>query len=308
MNTTTLCPLGADSALASTRFLLGVDGGGTGTRVRLSDLQGQCLGQGEAGPSALGQGAEQAWRHIQQAAQQAALNAGLPALDWSQMAVGLGMSGSSVTHLVEAFMAQQPGCALLALDSDGFTTVLGAHGGQAGAVVAAGTGSIGEALRRDGSRACISGWGWICGDEGSGAWLGLKAMRHAQQAMDGRAVVGTLARAVWAVAGHDREAVLAWCAQAGQAGYASLAPVVFEHRGGDGMAAALVQEAVIELERLAMALDPAGDLPLALCGSVALRLAPDFSGTIAGRCVSPQGDSADGALHLVRSALQRLRT
>lgn len=309
MNTTTLCPLGAESAQASVRFLLGVDGGGTGTRVRLSDLNGRILGQGEAGPSALGQGAEQAWANILLAARQAQVQAGGDLLDWSHYAIGLGLSGASVPAQVEAFLALQPGFALLALDGDGFTTVLGAHGGQPGAVVAAGTGTVGEVLRRDGSRACISGWGWICGDEGSGAWLGLKAIRHAHQAQDGRVPVGPLARALFAVVGSEREPILAWCAQAGQHAYASLARLVFDHAEGeniDPVAVGFVQEAVAELERLALALDPAAELPLALCGSIALRLAPNFSGTIAGRCVSPQGDSADGALHLVRSALQRL--
>jgi glucosamine kinase len=63
---------------------------------------------------------------------------------------------------------------------------------------------------------------------------------------------------------------------------------------------------VAELEKLAAALDPQGNLPLALCGSVALRLAPLFSGTIRARCVSPQGDAADGALLMIRGALTEM--
>ncbi len=292
-------------ASGAVQYLLGVDGGGTGTRVRLADAHGALLGHGEAGPSALGQGAEQAWRHIQQAAQAAAAQAGLPALNPADCAIGLGLSGAGVVEQVEAFLALQPGYALLALDNDGFTTLLGAHGGQPGLVVAAGTGSVGEGLRRDGSRAYSSGWGWICGDEGSGAWLGLRAMRHAQKALDGRAEVSPLARAVWDVAGHDRTQILAWCAAAGQHGYASLARLVFDAAPQDPVAAGFVAEAVAELECLALALDPSAELPLALCGSIAQRLAADFSGTIRARCVSPQGDSAEGALHLVRIALQR---
>ncbi|WP_428502928.1 BadF/BadG/BcrA/BcrD ATPase family protein [Roseateles sp.] len=295
----------ASDLSAAVLYLIGVDGGGTGTRVRLSDRAGVLLGQGESGPSALGQGAEQAWRHIQQAVQAAAAQADLGELDLSRCAIGLGLSGTGVEAQVEAFSALQPGYALVALDNDGFTTLLGAHGGEPGAVVAAGTGTVGEGLRRNGERAYISGWGWVCGDEGSGAWLGLKAMRHAQQALDGRAEPGALARAVWAVAGQDRATILAWCAAAGQHGYASLAPLVFDHAPNDPVAAGFVADAVSELERLAHALDPQSELPLALCGSIAVRLSSEFSGTIRARCVSPRGDSAEGALHLVRSALQR---
>jgi len=288
---------------AALRFFVGVDGGGTGTRLKLAGRDGRVLALAEAGPSALGQGPEQAWRHIQQAVRQAALDAGLAPLEPARCAIGLGLSGVSVTAQAQAFMAQQPGYAALALDGDGFTTVLGAHGGQPGAVVAAGTGTVGEALRRDGSRAMSSGWGWVTGDEGSGAWLGLQAMRHAQQALDGRATAGALAAAVCSVAGQDRRTVLAWCAAAGQHGFASLARLVFDSAATDAVAGALLAQAVLELERLALALDPEATLPLALAGSVALRLAPNFSPDLQARLVPAQGDSADGALFLIRRSL-----
>ncbi len=287
------------------RYLIGVDGGGTGTRVKLADLQGHILGLGDAGPSALGQGAEQAWRHIQQAVAAAAAQAGLANLAPSDCAIGLGLSGAGVPTQATEFLARQPGYAAVALDNDGFTTVLGAHAGQPGAVVAAGTGSVGEVLRRDGSRGLASGWGWIAGDEGSGAWLGLKAVRHACQAMDGRVPAGSLAQAVWAVAGSNTEAMLAWGALAGQHAYASLAPLVFDCVGSDPIAAGFVAEAVFELEKLAHALDHEASLPMALCGSIAVRLAPEFSAALRARCVPPQGDSADGGVHLVRGALQQ---
>lgn len=302
MSQTQISPSGATSSanLARLRFLIGVDGGGTGTRVKLADRDGRILAQGEGGPSALGQGAEQAWRHIGKAVQAAADSAGIAELDFAACAIGLGLSGVSVASQAQAFIVQQPGFALLALDGDGYTTVLGAHGGRPGAVLAAGTGTVGEALRRDGSRAMSSGWGYITGDEGSGAWLGLQAMRHAQQARDGRAAIGSLAQAVWAVAGTERPAILAWCAAAGQHGFASLARLVFDSAASDPVATGLIAQAVAELERLALALDPEADLPLALAGSIALRLAPNFSPALQARLVPAQGDSADGALLLIR--------
>jgi glucosamine kinase len=296
---------------AAVRFLVGVDGGGTGTRVRLSDVHGRLLGQGWAGPSALGQGIAQAWRHIQMAVQEAAAKAGIERLPLGDTAIGLGLSGAGVAAQAQAFVAQQPGYAHIELVNDGTTSVIGAHAGRPGGVIAAGTGTVGEALRADGALVCVSGWGWIGGDEGSGAWLGIQAMRVAQKAMDGRAGPGPLARAVWAAAGcahdQDRDAVNAWVAQAGQHAYAQLAPLVFEHADNDPAAHALVAQAVAELEQLALALDPSQQLPLSLAGSVAQRLAALFSGNIRARCVSPQGDSADGALRLVRGALSETR-
>ena len=297
-----------DALAAAPRYVIGVDGGGTGTRVRLADAQGRLLGQGEAGPSALGQGAEQAWRHIGQAVAAAAAQAGLDRLDPAQCAIGLGLSGVSIQAQAGKFLETQPGYALLALDSDGWTTVLGAHGGQPGLVIAAGTGAIGEALRRDGTRAVSSGWGWIGGDEGSGCWLGLKAIAHVQQTLDGRATEGALARAVMAVVGSERVSILAWKAAAGQAGFASLAPLVFESAAADPLAARFVAEAAAELEKLAAALDPAGELPLALSGSIARRLEGQLAPALRARSVPVRGDSAAGGLLLARRALDEKKT
>lgn len=289
------------------RFLVGVDGGGTGTRVQLNDAHGRCLGVGRAGPSALAQGIAQAWTHVMRALQQAAAQAGLAAVEPAHCAMGLGLSGVTLLAQAQAFLDAQPGFAFVALDSDGFTGVLGAHGGGAGAVLVSGTGSVGEALRHDGSRLCVGGWGWAIGDEGSGAWLGRCAMQHAQRTFDGRDAEGQLSRALIERAGCSREALLAWCAAAGQQGYASLAPLVFELAERDPQAAALIDAAVLELERIVHALDPAGELPLVLAGSVAERLAPRFSAALRSRYVAAQGDAVAGALLLLQNSLKTVR-
>ncbi|NRD85323.1 ATPase, partial [Burkholderia pseudomallei] len=48
-------------------FLIGIDGGGTGTRAVLADARGRELAQGSAGPSGLALGIEAAWRSIEAA-------------------------------------------------------------------------------------------------------------------------------------------------------------------------------------------------------------------------------------------------
>jgi glucosamine kinase len=282
------------------RYWVGVDGGGTGTRAVLADASGRVLARGEAGPSALGQGAEQAWRHIREAVSHAAAAAGIAGVSLDECHLSLGLSGTGVPAQVTAFLDELPPVAGLALLSDGLAGVLGAHGGAPGAVLVAGTGSVGEALLPDGSRRLVGGWGWMIGDEGSGAWLGQRAMRRAQAAFDGREPVGPLVRAVWRVAGTSREALLAWCAAAGQGGYATLAPLVFEHEATDPAAAADLAAAVQSLEALVAALDPSAQLPLALVGSIAKRLAPRFPSALQARLTEPQGDACDGALCLIR--------
>lgn len=289
------------------RFHVGVDGGGTGTRARLCDCEGRALGEGQAGPSGLGQGIAQAWRHVQEAVAGAFMQARLAQPGPSALALGLGLAGADVQAWREAFLAADPGYARCELSTDSVTQLLGAHAGGPGLVVAAGTGSVAAALDGQGRVHSCGGWGYVSGDEGSGAWLGLRAMRHAQQAADGRAQAGPLAAAVRTHAGPSAAAMLAWCAGAGQAAWAGLAPMVFEAAdAGDPAAQRLLDRAAGELARLVAALDARCGQALALVvrGSVGERLASRLPASLQARRVAPRGDSCDGALRLLGPSLQ----
>jgi glucosamine kinase len=287
------------------RWLLGIDGGGTGTRARLQSADGRTLGYGQAGPSGLSQGVEQAWRHVEQAIAEAFATAALPVALRADCALGLGLAGAGRPDRRLAFLDADPGYACLALDTDACTLTLGAHPDRAGIVVAAGTGSVGALRQTDGSIRVAGGWGFPIGDEGSGAWLGLQALRHAQTVLDGRRPGDGLSQAVLLVTGTAPDALQAWCAGAGQQACASLAPRVFEAAArGDGAADALLQSAADELAALARAMLPAGTrLPIVLVGSVGLRLRDRWPADLQALCVEPRGDSADGALALLRRAL-----
>jgi glucosamine kinase len=162
---------------------------------------------------------------------------------------------------------------------------------------------VAEVWRTDGARRIAGGWGFPVGDEGSGAWLGLQAVRLAQQALDGRAPQTPLTEAVCASTGRDTETMLAWCAQARQTAYASLAPLVFQHEADDARAAALLQSGVDQLALLVEALDPHAELPVVCSGSIARRLQPRLPALLRARCAEPAGDAAEGALHLLRAHL-----
>lgn len=275
------------------RYWVGIDGGGTSTRALVADAAGRIVGRGEAGASALGQGAAQAWQHIADA-----IAAAVPGASLADCALGLGLSGTGVPAQLQAFVAADPGVARFTLVTDGLVALLGAHGGEAGALLISGTGAVAEALLPDGSRRLVGGWGWQIGDEGSGAWLGQQAMKVAQAAFDGRAPRGALAQTVYDVAGSTREALLSYCAQAGQAGYAKLAPLVFDQAVDDPAAAALLDQAAFALDGLAAAVHPT--LPLALAGSIAQRLLPRLSPVLQARRVEPRAEPVAGALWLIQ--------
>jgi glucosamine kinase len=288
-------------------FLVGVDGGGTATRALVARRDGRVLGQGQAGPSALGQGIASAWEQIQLAVTGAFESANLPTPSWERCALGAGLSGVSNRPWRDEFVARNVGFAHLIAETDSFTMLLGAHGGRPGAIVAAGTGSIGEVMRPDGSRLCVGGWGFPVSDEGSGAWLGLRAVRLAQCAMDGRINAGPLVRHVWATCGDTRDSLQAWCDHAGQFAYAQLAPAVFSNEAADPAAANLLAKAVSSLDAIALALDPQGGLPLAVCGSVGRRLAERLSPVVRSRLVDAADGPAAGALTLIRRAIDEQR-
>lgn len=282
-------------------YLIGVDGGGTGTRAVVARADGSLLGQGSAGPSALGQGVPKAWSAITSAIQEAFSGSGEALPGWDRCALCAGLSGASIAAWRQSFFELNPGFSQLMLETDAFAILLGAHDARPGAIVAAGTGSVGEALHRDGERRRASGWGFPVGDEGSGAWLGLRAMRHAQCVMDGRAEGGLLAQRIFEECGRDRLALQDWCSRAAQYAYAQLAPLVFECAKRDPAAEALLNDAAQALADIARAIDPTGELPLAVTGTIGQRLAERLPADLQKRRVPPRHDAATGSLHwLVR--------
>jgi glucosamine kinase len=289
---------------ADIRYALGVDGGGTGTRVRVWTIAGALIGHGEAGPSALAQGIEQAWTHIGQAVERAFASAGIAAPSPRHCVLGLGLAGAVAPHLAAAFFRAAPEYALVVLETDSRTALMGAHDGRPGAIIAVGTGAVGEALHADGRRVAVSGWGFPVGDEGSGAWLGLRAMQVAHRALDGRAPAGALAQAVWRRVSDRRDALLEWCSGARQHEYAQLAPLVFESADSDAAAQSLVKDIGQEIEDMALALDPALQLPIVLLGSIGLRMAGQLPPALKARLVEAAGDAVDGAHRLVRQQLK----
>ncbi|OXI49773.1 BadF/BadG/BcrA/BcrD ATPase family protein [Burkholderia aenigmatica] len=288
--------------MAALLFAIGIDGGGTGTRAVLADRHGRELAQGRGGPSGLGLGIERAWASIGAACADAFTQAGL-AFNWSQCALGCGLAGVNNAAWLAAFRAQAP-LGALAVESDAYTTVVGAHGGAPGLIVALGTGSIAAALDAAGACRIAGGFGFPSGDEASGAWLGVRALAYAQQALDGRVPRDAFASALLAETGaQDRDALVQWSCDANQTIYARLAPIVFAHRSHP-VAGALIAQAGDEIGKMIDALDPQQALPVALCGGLADALAPAVPARHAARLRAPLDDSAHGALRL---ALQALR-
>ncbi|MBP0598108.1 ATPase [Herbaspirillum sp. LeCh32-8] len=304
--------------MASIDYLLGVDGGGTKTLVRLTraERRAQVLAQASGPGSALRNGAGPAWDIIGAAIGQAFSNAGLTLPPVSQLAVGIGIAGYNVEQWAADFRAGAPAFGALEIANDGVATLLGAHDGRPGAVIAVGTGTIGIAVDGAGRQRVVDGWGFPTGDDGSGAWMGMRAVHHAQQALDGRSTRGPMTDAVLALCREEvakdkqdeREALLDWLALADQAAFARLARPVVAHAADDTAARSILQGAAAELTLMADALDPTQRLPLALSGGLAAALQPYLDTRLRQRIVPARADAADGALLLAQRAMNSLST
>ena len=280
-------------------YLIGVDGGGTGTRVRLARADGAELAQGASGPSGLSLGIDLAWQAIQDAVAKAFAVIGITSPALGSAAIGLGLAGVHNPQWAAQFAAANPGYAALRLASDGFTTLIGAHQGQAGTIVAIGTGSVGQALLPDGSEREVGGWGFPSGDEASGGWIGLRAINLIQQVIDGRKKNSAFAQEIIDACGGERNAIQVWIGTATQTSYASLAPIVVKHAPTNATANALLTEAALEVASIAHALDPSATLPLALCGGLGAPLRAYLPAALLARSVAPCGDAASGALRMI---------
>ncbi|WP_354333110.1 MULTISPECIES: BadF/BadG/BcrA/BcrD ATPase family protein [unclassified Undibacterium] len=303
------------------QYLIGVDGGGTGTRVRLVQVGGTEVGQGSAGPSGLMHGIESAWQSILAATRKAFFDAGLAMPPLREIAAGCGLAGIHNKQWATEFYVKNPGFGSLAIGTDAETTLLGAHQGAAGAIIALGTGSAGEVMLVDGIRREVGGWGFPSSDEASGAWLGLRAINHIQHVLDGRSPEDAFSAALLqACAGPDalteaenetehkanrsntesRDLIFNWLAKANQTNYAQLAPVVIAHAPTTTSAGSIMLAAGSEVAKMASALDPSGLLPIALCGGLAEPMLPYLPLDLLPRIVKPKSDSAAGALILIQ--------
>jgi glucosamine kinase len=280
-------------------YFIGVDGGGTGTRVRLAGADGAQLAQAQSGPAGLAHGIANAWKSIADAIDKAFAQAGVARPPLASVAIGLGLAGVHNKLWAAEFTALDPGYGALRLETDGFTTLIGAHGGEPGTIVAIGTGSVGQALLPGGEQREVGGWGFPAGDEASGGWIGLRAINHIEQVIDGRQPASAFAQAVIDACGGGRDAIQVWLGQATQTSYAQLAPIVIAHADLDATARGLLVDAGFEVAAIAHALDPSGTLPLALCGGLGAPLRRYLPPELLARSRAPRGDAASGALRMI---------
>ncbi len=259
-------------------IVIGIDGGGSRTRVRVADEKGTEIVTVEAGASAVRPG------DVERSAEviAAGIRDALAACDMTHvmprvLCVGVAGVGRDEERdgLFQALVARDVADEVV-VHTDAMIALDDAFAEGAGLLVISGTGSVGYGRGPAGAFARCGGWGPNCGDEGSGAWIGRRALSIVTAAFDGREPETALTGGILTAAEvNEVSDLIPWAANATPATFAKLAPVVMSvAQSGDLRANSLVTLAVEELVLHARTLarqlfgDERAAVPLALGGGL----------------------------------------
>lgn len=152
---------------------MGVDAGGTASRAVVATLAGKVVGRGSAGPgNSLTAGAASSVRD--------AVRAAMAGSSPSSVVRGvLGIAGPATSApFAEAWSSLGLACPMTVV-GDVVTAFAAGSSSPRGAVLIAGTGAIAAEVDGTSVVRTVDGLGWLLGDEGSGRWIGLQAVRCA---------------------------------------------------------------------------------------------------------------------------------
>jgi glucosamine kinase len=280
-------------------LFLGIDGGGTRCRARLETADGTVLGRGLAGPASMRFGLELVRDSIMGATRQAMKEAGLEDTALGDIYAGVGLAGTGHPGAREALESWPHPFAGAWFEGDGYTAYLGAFGGGDGGIVIAGTGSIGVTYQ--GKTVRVGGYGFPISDEGSGADIGLNALRHSLRTLDEREQPSDFSRDILARFRNDPARAIKWAQEGSATDFAGLAPIVTRHAAsGDPAALKLMQQAAAQIAEIAETLLGKGVPQVAVIGGLAEILKGYMDPAIASRLVPPQADAMAGAILMAK--------
>jgi glucosamine kinase len=262
-------------------FVLGLDGGGTGTRAVLVDGDGLVRGEGFAGPSNIHVVGRDATRDaIATAVREACVAAAIDIT--SIVSAFLGLAGVAAQRDRDdvAAIVGEVGLAsgvALGIDHDLRIALAGGLAGTPGIVLIAGTGSSCYGRTDDGTSWRSGGWGPLIDDVGGGYWLGVEALAAIARAIDGRGVATELEeRLAEALGLADTDELLRLTGRVGLSRdrIAALAPEILDaSRNRDAVAAEIVHRGIDGLARMVDAVATrlewdAAEIPLVLAGGL----------------------------------------
>ena len=283
---------------------VGVDGGGSKCRASVFDADNRLLGTGVSGPANPLHGYAQTIDSIVRSAARALSDAGLPAETMGHLVAGVGLAGVNMPRLYNEMSAWAHPFKQMFLTTDQHSACLGAHRGGDGAVIIAGTGSVGYSWV-NGHSEIVGGHGFPHGDKGSGAWLGMEAVKYLLMAMEGLAEDSQLKTELQRALGtEDPYDVIEMMAGKPSSQYARLAvPVVECAEADDPVAVAIMRDGAAYISDLADKLMESKPPRLAMIGGLAPRLKPWLKPHVADRVSDPLDPPELGCVYFAQQSL-----
>jgi len=178
-------------------FVLGIDAGGTKTVCLVADEQGRVLGSARGpGANLASLGELEVEKVLHEVMEQAMLGqSGAPAV------ICLGIAGvdrAEDAAIIRSIMRRIGNKAPVLVVNDALIALEAGAGDGPGIVLIAGTGSICYGRNERGQAARAGGWGYILADEGSGWWMGQRAIQAVMRQADGRGPATSLTSRVLA--------------------------------------------------------------------------------------------------------------
>ncbi|MFK3864480.1 N-acetylglucosamine kinase [Pseudoalteromonas rhizosphaerae] len=286
------------------QLYIGIDGGGTKCRATIYSVQNGVLGTGLGGPANPLHGLERTLESIMVSTQLAMRDAGLPLESIHQVYAGLGLAGVNLPNLYEKITEWEHPFKQMFLTTDLHTACIGAHEGGDGAVIITGTGSCGFSYVK-GLSVNYGGHGFALGDKGSGAWMGLEAIKAVLMELDG---LGPHTIMTPVVKEHFNVTTAMGIAEqmAGQpsSSYAKFARYVFDaaHQG-DQIALAIVKDGAQYVSQLAHRLLENNPPRLSMIGGLAEPLNQWLDPAIAKLVEVPKQPPEMGAIYFAQQSV-----
>jgi len=283
---------------------LGIDGGGSKCRAVITSEDGRVLGEGLSGPANPCFGVERTITSILDATEQALAGAGLTPEDKGRLIAGVGLAGVNLPHLFTAVNEWRHPFLRMYLTTDLHTACLGAHEGKEGAVIIVGTGSCGFSSV-NGKTLNLGGHGFLMGDQGSGGWIGLQAIRAVLLAADGLGPQTVLSGLIEELLGCKGLSMIEKMVDAPSRSYAKIAPLVFAAaEQEDSAAIEILKTAALYISALAQKLLKTKPQRLSMIGGVSMRLLPWLDATVAEQVRDPLEQPEFGAIYFAKQQIQ----
>ncbi|WP_105900750.1 N-acetylglucosamine kinase [Vibrio gangliei] len=289
-----------------THYLVGIDGGGTSCRTRIRDESGRLIGEGKSGSANILLGVDVAMSSIKQAISQAMESSQLTSADFARMHLGLALAAAEQKQAWQQFMAQAHPFASMVLNTDAYGACLGAHQGEDGAIMIAGTGSCGLLLKQ-GQQYVVGGREFPISDLGGGAIMGLRLIQYTLLTVDGIKPSSAITDVVLQHFTHDIDAIVDWSKTARPCDYGQFSPQIFACAAqGDQVANNLLQHSADDIEMYLNALINKGAEKIVLMGGIGERITPWLSQHVRSYLVDAKQDAIEGALMMANQPQHNL--